>query len=366
MSAIKTLTQWLPDERSAALITSSLSLRYLCGFAIDNGLLLVTKEESFLFLRGNVLKSLPPKLLEKLLERFPKRTTDFTVREMKDEKQLLDLLIKYGAKKLFVESDKLSVSDYLFYKEQLHYADFDTSDALPAELLRVRSVKTDAEIEAIEQAQKICDKAYERLLGTIRKGMTERQTAALLEFYLTDFGSEGVPFPTAVLSGENTAKQYLKPTDRIMRDGDFVILEFGARYGGYCAKMCRTIAVGEIASNRENAYNAVSCAISDGLRALRAGVGGKVADSVMRSTLAAWDADKYCSTDFAHGIGLEVVEPPLLSQNSSALLKANTVLAVHTAISVGGKFGVKIGDMAVLTEEGCNDYTEATKSLVHI
>lgn len=366
MSAIKTLTAWLPDERSAALITSPLSLRYLCGFAIENGLLLITKEESFLFLRGNVLKSLPPKLLEKLLERFPKRTTDFSVRELKDEKQLLDLLIKYGAKKLFVESDKLSVADYHFYKEQLHYANFDTSDALPAELLRIRSVKTPAEIEAVEKAQKICDMAYERLLSTMRKGMTERQTAALLEFYLTDYGSEGVPFPTAVLSGENTAKQYLKPTDRAIRDGDFVILEFGARYGGYCAKMCRTIAAGEIAANRENAYNAVSCAISDGLRAIRAGVGGKVADSVMRSTLATWDADKYCSADFAHGVGLEIVEPPVLSQNSSALLKASTTLSVHCAISVNGKFGVKTGDMALVTEEGCNVYTQATKSLVHI
>lgn len=366
MSAIKTLTQWLPDERSAALITSPLSLRYLCGFSIDNGVLLITKEESFLFLHGSVLKSLPPNLLEKLLERFPKRTTDFSVRELKNEKQLLDLLIKYGAKKLYVESDKLSVSDYHFYKEQLHYADFDTSDALPCELMRLRSIKSDAETEAIVKAQKICDRAYERLLGNMRKGMTERQTAALLEFYLTDFGSEGIPFPTVVLSGENTAKQYLKPTDRAIREGDFVILEFGATYGGYCSGMSRTIAAGEIAANRENAYNAVSCAISDGLRALRAGIGGKVADSVMRSTLAAWDADKYCSLEFAHGIGLESVEPPIVSQNSNTLLKAGTVLSVHCAISVGGKYGVKIGDIARLTEDGCEDYTEATKSLIHI
>ncbi|MGN1110932.1 MAG: M24 family metallopeptidase [Oscillospiraceae bacterium] len=366
MSAVTTLAEWLPDERHAALITSPLSLRYLCGFPIDNGVLFVTKEESFLFLRGNVLKSLPPMLLEKLLERFPKKTTDFTVKELKTEKQLLDLMIKYGAKYLYIESDRMPVADFNMYKEQLHYAEFDTTDALPNELLRLRSVKTETELDAIEAAQKICDKAYERLLSNIRGGMTERQIAALLEFYLTDYGSSGAPFPTSVLSGENTAKQYLKPSDRTIREGDFVILEFGATFGGYCAKMCRTIAVGEIPLNRDNAYNAVSCAIADGLRSLRAGIGGKVADSVARSTLAAWDADKYCSSDFAHGIGLEVVEPPLVSQNSSALLRANTVLAVHSAIIVGGKFGVKIGDMAILTEDGCIDCTKATKSLVHL
>ncbi len=366
MSAITTLAEWLPDERHAALITSPLSLRYLCGFPIENGVLLVTKEESFLFLRGSVLKSLPPSLLEKLLERFPRKTTDFSIRELKTEKQLLDFLIKYGTKFLFIESDKMSAADYNMYKEQLHYAELDASDALPAELMKLRSMKSEKELDAIENAQKICDKAYERLLSNIRNGMTERQIAALLEFYLTDYGSEGVPFPTAVLSGENTVKFYLKPTNRKVREGDFVIIEFGARSDGYCAKMCRTIAVGEIALNRDNAYNAVSCAIADGLRSLRAGIGGKVADSVMRSTLSAWDADKYCSADFAHGIGLEAVEPPFVSQNSGALLRADMVLAVQCAIIVGGKFGVKMGDMAILTEDGCIDCTKASKSLVHL
>lgn len=366
MSGITTLAEWLPDERHAALVTSPLSLRYLCGFPIENGVLFVTKEESFLFLRGNVLKSLPPQLLEKLLERFPKRTADFSVRELKTEKQLLDLLIKYGAKHLFIEADKMSVGEFNMYREQLHYAEFDSTDALSSELLRLRSVKSENELDAIENAQKICDKAYERLLSNIRSGMTERQIAALLEFYLTDYGSDGIPFPTTVLSGENTTRFCLKPTDRKLREGDFVILEFGAKYDGYCAGMCRTIAVGEIPLNRDNAYNAVSCAVADGLRSLRAGIGGKVADSVARSTLSAWDADKYCVADFAHGIGLEPVEPPIVSQNSSALLKADTALVVQCAIVVGGKFGVKIADMAFLTEDGCIDCTKATKSLVHL
>ncbi len=366
MSGVTELAEWLPDERHAALITSPISLRYLCGFSLDNGALLITKEENFLFLRGNVLKSLPPKILEKLLERFPKRTTDFSVKEMKTEKQILDHLIKYGAKRLYVEADKMSVAEYDLYKEQLHYAEFDTSDALSAQILKQRSIKTETELNAIEIAQRICDKAYERLLSNIRTGMTERQIMALLEFYLTDYGSEGIPFPTMVLSGENTAKLCLRPSDRQLREGDFVVLEFGATFSGYCAKMSRTIAVGEIALNRENAYNAVSCGIADGLRSLRAGIGGKVADSVARSTLSAWDADKYCASDFAHGIGLEPLEPPFVSKDSSALLRENTVLAVQCAIVVGGKYGVKIGDMAALTEEGCIDYTKATKSLVHL
>ena len=354
MSGAQTLVEWLPDERSAALITSPLSLRYLCKTPVENGLILAAKEERFLLVSEREYPSLAEKV------------ADLKVQPFRGGKQLLELLVKYGIKRIFIEADKMTVSEYRLFKEQLHYAELDVSEELSDQLLRMRSVKTDSEIIAVGNAQRICDKAYERLLGTARKGMTERQIASLLDFYLVDFGSGPLPFSAMVRSGENTALPHPKPTDRPIREGDFLILEFSASYDGYCARMCRTTAVGEISTRMDNAYNAVSCAISDGLRALRAGIGGKVADSVAKATLNAWNVDQYCSVNFAHGIGLEPVEPPYLGQNSSSILKANTVLSVSCGVSIAGKFGIKIGDMASLTEEGCVDFTAATKSLLHI
>ena len=354
---VRALVNWLPDERSAALINSPLSIRYLCGFPVEDGIILAAREESFLFLTEREYAEISEKI---------GTPHDLRIRVLTGGKQLLELLVKYGIKRIFIEPDKMTVTEYRLFKEQLHYAEIDTSEELARQLLLMRSVKTDEEIIAIGNAQRICDKAYERLLGSARKGMTERQIASLLDFYLSDFGSERLPFPTVVRSGENTANPNIKPTDRPIREGEFLILEFGASYDGYCAKMCRTAAVGEITPRMDNAYNAVSCAISDGLRALRAGIGGKVADSVAKATLNAWDVDKYCSVNFAHGIGLEPVEPPYLGQNSSSILKANTALSVSCGVNIAGKFGVKIGDMASLTEDGCIDYTAATKSLIHI
>lgn len=354
MSRAEIIAEMLPDERTAALITSPLSLRYLCGFPVENGIAFVAKEQSFLYVRERDLAAVSAK------------TRDLKVDFLRKGQQLLDLLIKYGIKRVLVEADKMTVSEWKVFKEQLHYAELSDSEELSEWLLNMRMVKSPEERAAIESAQAICDKAYERLLGSIRKGMSERQIASLLEFYLTEFGSEGTPFPTVILSGENTANPHLRPSDRQTREGDFLIMEFGAVSGGYCAKMSRTVAAGNVDSRMENAYNAVSCAISDGITALRGGIGGKVADSVARSTLNAWKVDQYSMPNFAHGIGLEPFEAPYLGQKSSTTLKAGETLAVFCDVRVRDKFGIKIGDMAVLTDEGCKVFTKATRNLVHI
>lgn len=353
MNNVDRIAEWLPYDNAAALITSPLSLRYMCGFPVENGILLICGERSILFVTGRDF------------EYASAKADGFDVQVLSSGRQMLELLIKYGIKRIYTEADKITVAEFNTYREQLHYADVLASDELSEKLVQMRAVKSDREITAIYNAQKICDKAYERILGTARKGMTERQIAALLSFYIMDFGAEETAFPTKALSGENTADQRADPSDRQIRDGDFLILEFGARYDGYCASMCRTVAVGSIDSAHDNMYNAVSCALYDGLKSLRAGIGGKVADSVAKATLNAWGVDKYCSVNFAHGIGLEAVEPPFLRQGSSTMLKAKTALSTVCGISTG-RLGVKIGDIAVLTDEGCADLTAATKNLVHI
>ena len=353
-SALAALVELLPADNSAALVTSPLSMGYLAGVTVDSGIILASKEAQMLF------------VTQREFERLNGRCSELAVTELSKSGQLLDVLIKYGIKRVYVEAEKMTVSEYNVYKEQLHYAQIDTSGALDRALYELRSVKRKDELESIANAQKICDKTYERLLGSLRKGMSERQIASMLEYFLRKFGSQGEILPVKVLSGANTADPHLSPSDRQIVEGDLLIMEFCAKWNGYFAKMCRTVAVGKIDPKCENAYNAVSCAIQDGLKTLRAGVGSKVADSVAKATLNAWGVDKYCSTAFAHGIGLEAAEPPYLGDGGSVSLKADTALYTKCGLRVAGKFGVKIGDMAVLTDVGCTNLTVATKSLVHI
>lgn len=353
-SALKSLMEMLPSENSAVLVTSPLSLKYLTGLPVESGLLLASAEVQMLF------------LTQRDYELMKNRLSEVTVTVLTGSAQLLDILIKYGIKRIYIEAEKMTVSEYGIFKEQLHYAQIDTSSALDNALIELRSVKRESELAAIAKAQKICDAVYDMILGSVRKGMTEQRIAMMLEYYLMKSGSDGEPLPVTVLSGERTANPNLKPSERQISEGDLLIMEFGARSGGYCAKMSRTCAVGQIDPKLENAYNAVSCAMQDGLKALRAGVGSKVPDSVASATLNAWGVDMYSSTSFAHGVGMEPVEPPFLGRGAGVSLKANTVLFTKCGIIVPGRFGVKLGDMAVLTEIGCTNLTSATKSLLHI
>lgn len=352
MSRAEILAGKLPDERSAALVTSPMSLRYLCGLPIESGFAFAGREGSVLFVP------------EKLFPAVSGKVDGFKVTALTDGQQMLDYLIKYGIKRVFVETDKMTVSEWKLFREQLHYSELLDSGELTEWISSMRAVKSPEEIAAVTSAQAVCDKAYERLLGSVRVGMTERQIQALLDFYLAESGSDGQPFQTVVLSGGNTASNRSFSSDRACVSGDLIVLEFGAKIDGYCAKMSRTIGVSSVDPAVDEAYKAVSCAISDGIKALRAGIGGKVADSVARSTLNAWNYDKYAVGGFAHGIGLEEYEAPYLGQRSSALLRANTVLAACCAVKVPKRFGIRTEDTAVLGENGCMVLTKATRALV--
>ncbi len=357
-NALTSLVKMLPSEGSAVLVTSPLSMKYLTGLPVEGGLLLASKEFQTLFLTGREYE---------LVKKLP---SEVNVSVLTGGAQLLDLLIKYGIKRVYIEAEKMTVSEYAIYKEQLHYATLDTSSALDNAIAELRAIKSESELAEITKAQKICDEVYDRILRNVRKGMSERRIALMIEYFLAEFGSDcnpgGEPLPITVLSGERTANPSLRPSDREISEGDMLIMEFGAMSGGYCAKMSRTCAVGKIDPKLENAYNAVSCAMQDGLKALRAGVGSKVPDSVAMATLNAWGMDMYSSTSFAHGIGLEPVEPPFLGRGAGVSLKANTVLFTKCGIVIKGRFGIKLGDMAILTDIGCTNLTSATKSLLHI
>ncbi|MBP1563324.1 MAG: aminopeptidase P family protein [Oscillospiraceae bacterium] len=350
MTAAEQLGSFLPDERSAALVTSDESLRYLCKSEVDSAIALISKEARFLFVGKGVFVS----------------AEGFRVFALSNLKQILDILVKYGIKKLYIENDKMTVAEFDLLKNTLHYADFITNGELTAALLRMRSIKSESEIACVKKAQMVCDKAYQRLLMTVRKGMTERQISAYLNYFLVEFGADEPAFSSKALSGENSANPKARPSSRQIREGDFLLLEFGARVGGYCAKMARTVAVGEISSKQNDAYIAVSGAVFDGLKTLRADISSNVPDSVARATLNAWNVEKYARGSFAHGIGIDVSEPPFLGENSGTMLKAGMTLAVGCDIRVPERFGVKITDTCALTEDGCVNFTTATRDLVHI
>ena len=135
----------------------------------------------------------------------------------------------------------------------------------------------------------------------------------------------------------------------------------------YHSDMTRTLAVGQVSQEMEKLYNAVYYANLDGIKAVKPGINGKVVDSVARATLAAWGGyDKYFGHGLGHGVGLEIHEQPTLSQRSRSMLRPGMIVTVEPGAYISGKFGVRIEDMVVVTENGCDVLTKSTKNLIHI
>ena len=203
-------------------------------------------------------------------------------------------------------------------KANYTFVTFDSSCGLSEMIGKMRIIKTPEEIEKIVKAQRIAERAFSRLLRDIKPGQTEKHVAALLEYYMAEYGSDGKSFDTIAASGVNSASPHAVPTDKKLENGDFLTLDFGATYDGYHSDMTRTIAIGKVTDDMKKMYDAVLFANLDAMKAIRADISGKVADSVARSTLDAWGFGKYFGHGLGHGVGLEIHEAPSNSRTVAA------------------------------------------------
>lgn len=356
MNNIQRLVEKLSDTTHGALITSDISRRYFCGFTSSAGVILVTKDGSYLIIDS------------RYYDKARARVTSCEVVLMEDmRRQLLDLMIKHNITKLSVESAYMTIAELEKYKESLFYAEIDSSAWLSDAISAMRVIKTAEELKLIVQAQRIAEAAFERLLERLRRGMTEKQAAALLNYFIMDCGADGLSFETIAASGVNSASPHAVPTDKPLQNGDFLTLDFGAIVDGYHSDMTRTLVIGEPAPEMEELYNAVFYANLDGLQAVRAGIGGAVVDSVARSTLNGWGGyDKYFGHGLGHGVGLEIHEAPTLSQKSSSMLRSGMIVTVEPGAYISGKYGVRIEDMVLVTESGCENLALTTKKLIRV
>ena len=231
----------------------------------------------------------------------------------------------------------------------------------------LRAVKDPDEIAAIEAAQALTDRAFDYLLAdVVRAGVTEREIALELEFYLRREGSEGVAFPPIVASGPNSALPHAVAGYRALARGDFVVLDFGARVGGYCSDMTRTVVV-EAASEEQRAiYSAVLDANTAGASAVAAGKLGSEIDSAARDVIVSAGYGEFFGHGLGHGVGLEVHEAPGLGAKSTHPVPLGSVITIEPGIYVPGMGGVRIEDLAVVDAQGARVLTRSTKDLLEV
>ena len=227
-------------------------------------------------------------------------------------------------------------------------------------------IKTPDEILRIMKAAAMGDICFSHILEYIRPGMTELQVSDEIERTLMSLGAEGLSFPTICVSGVNTTQPHGEPTDKVIEDGDFVTMDFGAVVEGYCGDMTRTIAVGHVSEKQREVYDVVLRSQLAGLDACRAGVRCRDVDAVSRNIIKDAGYGEFYIHGTGHGVGTEVHEAPTLNSRSDEILAEFMPVTVEPGIYITNEFGVRIEDLAIITEFGIINTVKSEKELIII
>ena len=230
----------------------------------------------------------------------------------------------------------------------------------------LRAVKTEEEMKKIRQAEAIGDRAYARIIKKLQPGMTEKQVAAWLEFYMKEEGAEGLSFETIVASGMHSAMPHAVPTDKVLEEGDFLTMDFGCMYQGYCSDMTRTVVIGKANDRQREVYETVLRAQQTALTGIRPGMTGKEIDALARDVIREAGYGEYFGHSLGHSVGLEIHESPNFSTKEDRLIEPGMVVTVEPGIYIEGFGGVRIEDVVIITENGCENITHSPKNLLEI
>jgi Xaa-Pro aminopeptidase len=333
------------------LVSNLVNVRYLTGFTGSNGLVV-----------------LGPDLRVFLTDfRYTEQAEDEVFAEFERVTVSHDLLgsalehVPEGNLRAGYEAESLTVSEQQrareLFPERIEL--IATKNLVEA----MRRVKDAQEIELISAAQKLADDAFEALLAGGLKGRTERELALSLEHDMRLRGAEGPSFDSIVASGGHGALPHATPRDVKIEDGQLVVIDWGAKFSGYCSDCTRTVAIGEPGYEAREAYELVLGAQQVGLEEVRAGVHGKEIDAAVRDIIYGAGHEGHYGHGLGHGVGLDIHEAPNLSLRSEDTLVAGNVVTVEPGVYLPGKFGIRIEDLVVVTDDGNRILTSIPKGL---
>jgi len=231
---------------------------------------------------------------------------------------------------------------------------------------RLRMVKQPEEIERLRAAVITGSELLDSALDAIRPGVTEAEVAGALEFAARRKGCEGMSFPTIVASGVRSALPHGTASAAPIPRNGFVVMDFGVILGAYCSDMTRTVHVGRASADMRALYEAVREAQQAGIEAVRAGEEAGKVDKATRRVLQRAGLARYFTHSTGHGVGLEIHEMPRLARAVTEVLQPGMVITIEPGVYVAGKGGVRIEDMVVVTERGCEVLTPSPKELITI
>ena len=341
------------EQLEAVLIASAANRRYISGFTGTSGYVLITMNRAILFTDFRYMTQAAAQCPDLEIIRHEAKVTDAVKAELK----------KDGIKRLAVEKNHLTYGDYETYARELA-----PLELVPVEnLVETLRMKKDAdELAVIQEAAELADKAFEHILTMLKPGMAERDVALELEWFMRKHGASGASFDTIVASGERSAMPHGVASERIIRPNEFVTMDFGAYYKGYCSDITRTVFVGKPSAKHREIYDIVLEAQLECLERIRPGMTGKEADALTRDIITRYGYSDYFGHGTGHGIGLEIHEAPRLAATGDVVLEPGMVVTVEPGIYLPDFGGVRIEDDIVITENGMKRLTVSSKDFIAI
>ena len=342
----------LTDEVDGLLLTSRYSRHYGAEFDIAEGVAIVTQKGCRYFTDNRYTESAEANI------------KNFEVIDIMTEKGYIGCLNKaiaeFGVKTLGYEEDYLTAAELFRYEKNLNARLVPMNEKING----FRATKEDWELDLMRKAQAITDKAFSEVITRIKSGMTELELQAELIYCLYKNGATGLAFDPIVVSGPNTSMPHGVAGERVICEGDFVTLDFGALYQGYCSDMTRTVAVGFATEEMEKVYNTVLEAQLAGLAVSKAGVAGCEVDAAARKVIGDAGYGEYFGHGYGHSLGLEIHESPSPNGRNQQPMPENAVCSAEPGIYLPGKFGVRIEDVVIFKADGHENITFSPKNLI--
>ena len=331
----------------AIIITSPENLCYFSGFTGGEGLLVLTSEKKYIIVDGRY--TIQAKV----------QTKDFEV--IQYSVSPYKIIADMGFGKIGFEDKTIS---YNSYKTMTGTMSGVKAIGVSDELNEYRKVKNEEECKNIRRAEHIGDMAFEHILPFVKPGITEREIALELEYFMKKQGASALSFDTIVAVGERSALPHANLTDTKVESGKVVLMDYGCVYNGYCSDMTRTVAVGCADDKTKNIYDTVLKAQLSAIDKIKAGVANKDVDKAARDIIAHAGYGETFTHSLGHGVGLEIHENPNLSPRSEDVLKKGNIVTVEPGIYVEGFCGVRIEDLVLVTEDGCENFTHSPKDFI--
>jgi Xaa-Pro aminopeptidase len=337
-------------DLAALLVTRPVNVRYLTGFTGTNGQLLATRQGGVLFT--------DPRYEEQARREVPDLRREIYREDL--ARAVAQACRSAGVGRMGFESGGVSHRAW----RRLEGIDGVELVATEDEVEHFRWAKDAEEIRSIERAQGATDEAFDRTVGKLVEDITEREVALELEVAMRQLGAERIGFDAIVAFGEHAAEPHHRPTDRSLRSGDVVKLDFGCVVDGYHSDMTRMAAFGEPPSELREIHDVVRRAQMAGTEALRPGVLGGEADEAARSVIRDAGFAERFGHGLGHGVGLEIHEGPSLRAGNTAPIPAGAVVTVEPGIYLPGIGGVRVEDVIVVEDDGPRPLPRTSRELV--